>query len=302
MRMLDIFFVAFGLALVSIAHGRMDEVFCMNHQEECLTQVPDLLSKTFANKHIVMVGDSLTRYQYLSLVYTLQYQKLLSKAMMPNLVEENSWSNWPAFYEGTTSLLAPNEVCDCARPSTGYKYGYENRYYHDPKFNISVSYFFYISDFLQGRINPNEQSNKELTDRLPSRAEEPYHPEWHYLQEELDKFFNEQVATLRPKPDAVVLNYGKWEVALSNEVIARTVETVFNFTDVFVWKTTTSSGQVSEHDISYQRAQNTQWAAHDKVTVMDLTTWTASVGSEYRWDNFHIDNIASEVTPATSPP
>jgi len=71
-----------------------------------------------AHKTVVLVGDSLIRYQYLDLAYSLKYhgtQHILRNRSNP--LQEDTWiGGWPAFYNGTTSELQPEEIaCDCHR-------------------------------------------------------------------------------------------------------------------------------------------------------------------------------------------
>ena len=66
-------------------------------------QIPLVKSTTEAqiidamrNKQIIMIGDSLMRFQYLSLVYLLRHKRFVALTMDPNPSEEDSWlsSSW----------------------------------------------------------------------------------------------------------------------------------------------------------------------------------------------------------------
>jgi hypothetical protein len=92
------------------------------------------------NKRIVLIGDSITRYQYLSLVYALSTGHFLNMSLIPNPVVERSWPSWHDFYVGTHGMLQPFEYCDCFRGTGRLIQENENRYYFDNVRNISVVY------------------------------------------------------------------------------------------------------------------------------------------------------------------
>jgi hypothetical protein len=80
---------------------------------------------------VAFVGDSLTRYMYLSLAAYLRTDRWITKNDVPNIVEEKQFSGWNVFYNYTKNYFRPYEQCDCARP--GYSWNsIENRYFADP--------------------------------------------------------------------------------------------------------------------------------------------------------------------------
>ena len=82
------------------------------------------------NLHIAFAGDSLTRYQYISLVYYFKYGKWIDPKEVPNMTQEKHHDTWHKFYKFTKEKLHPEEQCDCFRPE-GHKMPLmtENRYY-----------------------------------------------------------------------------------------------------------------------------------------------------------------------------
>lgn len=84
--------------------------------------------------HVVFMGDSIARFQYLDLVFRLEYgaeaEAFLSAAVHNPLVSQ-SYENWTAFYEHTHAMLRGRETCDCYRhPSRWSKHMMmENRHY-----------------------------------------------------------------------------------------------------------------------------------------------------------------------------
>jgi len=91
---------------------------------------------------IVFLGDSTMRYQYLHLVHALRHGTENTYAGKRSIVSEKTWRtmrqrNWFAFFNGTTSPLAPHEWCSCYRGRSD-KQGYQQRYFHAN--NVSIIY------------------------------------------------------------------------------------------------------------------------------------------------------------------
>lgn len=102
----------------------------------------DLIDVEFArrivkeSRGIGLIGDSLSRYQYLNLVYFLETGSWSSDPALPNEAE-NRFSNWNEFYAVTNQRMGGHEVCDCFRDNRAITV--ENRYFdHD---GMQVKYF-----------------------------------------------------------------------------------------------------------------------------------------------------------------
>lgn len=68
------------------------------------------------NRTLVFIGDSLTRYQYLDLVYSLHFGNHdFARRNKQNPLSAPSFRTWLDFLNHTTSALRPNEACDCYR-------------------------------------------------------------------------------------------------------------------------------------------------------------------------------------------
>eukprot|EP01134_Creolimax_fragrantissima_P007108 CFRG7108T1 len=113
-----------------------------------------------ANKHVVLVGDSRIRYQYLATAYWLE-----NGVWPPDNIDENGrlsptkealWTmqgkTWKQFYQDTNGYLNGNEQCDCYRNSEVFDpvQVYENRYFHMKTYNISITYYEYFAT-MKGR-------------------------------------------------------------------------------------------------------------------------------------------------------
>jgi hypothetical protein len=81
---------------------------------------------------VAFVGDSLTRYMYLSLAAYLRRGRWVEENDVPNIVEEKQFSGWNHFYNYTKNYFRPYEQCDCYRPAKLFRMAIENRYFVDP--------------------------------------------------------------------------------------------------------------------------------------------------------------------------
>ena len=131
---------------VSAAVENLDVVTSVLLGDDPVTNFNEVLDKIDtnitvpSNLNIMMVGDSVTRYQYLSLVHFLQFGKWVDPTSVPNMVWEKTHPSWNDFYNYTNSLLEPFEQCDCFRNSASANVIFENRYFLQPSRNNSVSY------------------------------------------------------------------------------------------------------------------------------------------------------------------
>jgi len=101
-------------------------------------------------QHLVMIGDSLMRYQYIDLIYFIEFKKF--PEMFPNILRESDYFSvtsewiaglgaspadrgWTAFMLDLSRLFKGSERCDCYRSVT------ENRFYHNEELGVRVSFF-----------------------------------------------------------------------------------------------------------------------------------------------------------------
>jgi hypothetical protein len=107
----------------------------------------DQYMNCLSNKRIIIIGDSITRYQYLNLISFLHLGSWYSS--FPYLTREKDWKSWKDFYAGTTNRFGCTAVCDCLRVDslTGppkpidFKIQKENRFWFNSEFNVSINMF-----------------------------------------------------------------------------------------------------------------------------------------------------------------
>jgi len=87
-----------------------------------------------AGEHIVFMGDSVTRCQWLSLATSFRRGSELDPAEFPSSVNDKEWPDWKEFFNGTNNRLKSNGRCDCFR-SDALPFGskiVENRFFWLP--------------------------------------------------------------------------------------------------------------------------------------------------------------------------
>ena len=239
------------------------------------------------NLNIVMIGDSLMRYQYLSLAYFLRHGRWFDPTMkVNNLVEQPSFKNplhggstWKEFYLQSTRILYPNELCDCYHKSDFLRT--EHRYYLDPVYNNSIVYVqvFGHNNTIRGHVNaPFKQDHYD--ESLVNGRQTPFvwqEDTWHDL-------VRNYVARLDPKPDVAILNAGKWptDFATNKELGVLLKQSLDDAGIHALWRTNT-----------YSKMASTTKAILDIDEYMcDLlpcwnVSWTRRVPNDFYFDNNH---------------
>lgn len=237
-----------------------------------------ILSHQLDNQHIVMVGDSLTRYQYLSLVYLAHNEQFYSPAPgTRNILVETTFKSWDNFYSSTNEMFAPNEYCDCYRNSS-INLVYENRYYYNKNRNLSISYIQYFGDerALHGHWQPSDnETNHHL--HKPDHAFVPFH--WNYTQ--VDDAIANIAGKLQPRPSVLLLNAGHWlnhwdDQAHRQRVLNRTLPLF----DRVVWKTTNYR---RDHSLP---GFDEHCFGDERLECLSLA-WTKFLSKEDFWDTKH---------------
>jgi len=202
---------------------------------ELNASVPGHHTRQFDNQHIVFVGDSLLRYQYLSLTYMVHHGSFYPDDAYPNILMHTTFNDWISFYEGTNAVFGAHEDCDCFRDRNEVERIYENRYYFNKERNTSISYIQYFGDThpLHGHWSPAD--NESNHDHRPLDHEfQPYR--WQYS---IADALTNIAAKLEPKPSVLLLNAGHWPNSWGEESHRQSVLTLaLSLFDRVIWKTT----------------------------------------------------------------
>ena len=179
--------------------------------------------------NIVIIGDSVSRYAYLSLVYFLRWGRWFEPTLeRSNLVNELSFhslfhkNTFGEFFFQTSRMIQPYELCDCYKhhffeemgPDATDKTTFENRYYHDPTLNNTVTFLhaYGHQEKMHGRVNANEAYNFSKWDwHREEKLLVKY--QWSKAEWEFDDWgevVTEYIATLESKPE-----YGKYYLSMT---------------------------------------------------------------------------------------
>jgi hypothetical protein len=168
--------------------------------------------------NLLIIGNATAHYNYLSLAYYLRWGRWFDPGLeKSNLVNDESFDNpfhgqlFGEFHYQTNVLLEPYELCDCHKSTKRVHLRsaiYENRYYHDPRHNNTVTYIHAFGDELRmaGRLKPEDLytdrwswSNKENGLMNPGFDQ----PKWQY--ESWAELITEYAAKIDPKWRPVAL-------------------------------------------------------------------------------------------------
>jgi hypothetical protein len=142
----------------------------------------DMAPIRLQNLRLVFMGDSVMRYQYLSLVYFLRYGRWYDTDVAPhvnNLMNAHSFhhpfhpnEDWNEFFLQSNRLLYPMEVCDCLRGgSSEHDLLLERRYFYDDRYNNMVVYInmngneTHPGRGFYGRLHPEQVFGPEFSER-----------------------------------------------------------------------------------------------------------------------------------------
>lgn len=160
------------------------------------------------NLRLVFIGDSVTRYQYLSLAYFLRYGRWFDTSIeYNNLVNSHSFhhplhvqEDWNEFFLQSTRMLDPLEICDCLR-NFDNTVVLERRYFYDQTNNNMMVYL---------NMNGNETDKRGFYGRL--KAESIFGP--HFYQT-VGLTFGISKRTNR---SAIQWHYKDWNNVVANHV------------------------------------------------------------------------------------
>jgi hypothetical protein len=244
--------------------------------------------------HLVMMGDSVTRYQCISLMHYLHTGSWINDSFS----EKNSllWiKTFPSYnhhYQYAAQYFGTALQCDCYRtfdPQIIMSNVFDNWYWHDTCRNNSLSCIAQYGKYpLGGHWLPSQISDGTIHLQTNySIHPMPLPPVWQYNWSDTIRY---HVAKLRPHPQYVVINSGLWgSHQLKNRFIFRTIQQALHDNHMIgIYKTTTKL----RHDTS------TQLKAHDKIgcALMDHcldVSWTGTLtnASDYMDDRHFPSHI-----------
>ncbi|KAJ3132684.1 hypothetical protein HDU90_006736 [Geranomyces variabilis] len=134
---------------------------------------------------VYFIGDSVTRYQYMELVYYLETGFVSSTSNHRTLIDglhdptnEHTYESWTEFYRSTTDFAQGRLTCDCHRiEKSPLEEIIENRVYTNGK--VKLVYAQYFKDIgvcsvrgrTQGLRHPHPSSTPDWCYKLPAYVE-----------------------------------------------------------------------------------------------------------------------------------
>ena len=265
-----------------------------------------LLQPVPTNINIAIIGDSISRYSYLSLIYFLRWGRWFEPTLeKSNLMCEVSFKSpfhdnqLAEFFFQSGRQVQPYELCDCYKQTdeddADHLKHIENRFYHDPKLNNTVTFLHAYGHqlALHGRIKPNEAHDRSKWDFINQQngllQHEYKEPIWKY--DDWADVVTEYLAKLQPKPDYVIVNAGQFENEFGN-ANSKSKEVSKKFANALkqlgikasVWKTTTY--QKGGEGFNKQQELTDMYMCELLGNCLDLS-WTKSVVDFLYWDDRH---------------
>ena len=236
---------------------------------------------------LLFIGDSISRYHYISFTHFLRHGEWLDPASDPNPVNEKSYEDWQTFYESTSG---ENEYCDCHRVGSSFETAVENRYFYEPTRDNYVVYIQCLMD-MHGREDPSLITIDRILHSNYSFHWDPKHQGWAWQYTDWADAITQHVAKLDLKPDYVLFNAGIWPNDMFNPATQKRLATALKEAGIQgIWRTTSfpaqSSGQTnSVKQIREERVSN--GLREHKCQVLNVS-WTKYLGQNNFWDRFHM--------------
>lgn len=261
---------------------------------------------------LVMIGDSLTRYTYLSLVYFLKWGSWYEpQRTTPHLVQSSSFDNlwhnqtWGEHSWQTNRMLYPLELCDCYRKLPGrlqVNKVVNNRYFYDPELDNFVVYLDAKGHkgSLHGRIAASNVSSLLKQQFTLQQSGQLLSPPFDYLKRPFawvytswSEAIDEYVNHLSPRPTHVVLNAGLWpNNFLYQPNLVDDIIKALSPATKGIWKTT-SYGKGGT--VLYPSIPETDQTMCSKLNDCWNLSWTKRVADRWYWDDKHFYEPAYRV-------
>ncbi len=246
------------------------------------------LRRLLHGQHLIIMGDSLSRFLYVSLIYALKYNRFNSDTTVPNLVKQVEWGSWYNYYLNSSKVLEP-ELCDCYR---GPEDNYENRYSYDHTNNFNISFF---QDWARGGSIKGHwlKHGDNDTSRMPYNYSVPI----VWRKDDIIDFFNDVVPQLSIKPSILLFNAGIW-LPLDNtqyfapDHINKIVSSALRVVPRLIYRTTTCP---MSHNANFKQNPNLTYLYKSREDLMCSTpgvecfnvSWTRCVKKSSYTEEFH---------------
>lgn len=174
------------------------------------TKITTLDPAVPSNLRIAFMGDSVTRYQYVSLAHYLRTSTWIQDEDRPNVLTNTGLDGWQDFYNHSRNLIQDN--CNCYRGpgKINLQKSYENRYFADTLNNNFLTFIRKMGKAeTHGHWDPETVFSRDQPsmDVQQSNTSAPF--QWRHSS--WSNSIREHVAKLEPKPELLVFNAGLWK-------------------------------------------------------------------------------------------
>jgi hypothetical protein len=265
---------------------------------------------------LLIAGDSVSRYQYLSLIYYLRHGVFwlddTHKTINKSIVCEREFENWPSFFQETNMAVQPYEWCDCYRDNN-FQHLIEARYYHDPEYDNYVYFWPKFGNFsFKGRWLPEDLQLSDVDGDLNGYERNPVQsfynisnhitnlehfvePTWRFSSWENLGDYIAKLGTARPTH--VLINSGLWGMQdwsirnfeIQDKLLQRLRQPDLNITVIYKITTQKNAGALSNVH-KWKSRKNVEEYEKRLCAMADHcfdTTWTAILPQRHYWDSLH---------------
>jgi hypothetical protein len=262
------------------------------------TNANNINSSLIQNLSMSFVGDSLTRYQYLSFVHYLQTGRWIENDDVPNIIHGTGGMSWGQSYLYAQKLWNNTENCDCHRPDGHYRMVKrlhvisENRYYRHIESNNHISLIQKMGNSeAHGHWDPSQVYNSQHAVNITSPDVQGKAFSWRFDNWQDIVIFH--LAKLDPKPKIVLFNAGMWPHDLGNVSNVHAIRRALDEHDmVGIYKTTTkgktdNSTSIDPYEIKaceiLHYCLDMSWTGtlSNSSDYVDLKHFTASVNRRF---------------------
>ena len=235
---------------------------------------------------MVICGDSMSRFQYLSLVHFLKFGTWAEYGSA-RVEMHNTTRSWNEWFRYTNQQLQPYEQCDCYRNWSGtflWNQHVENRYFADPSHDNYVTFLTKFGGYpSHGRWNVSTiYQNHTMT-----FEKQPF--VWSYGTWEA--LIRQYVSQMSPRPQYFVFNSGFWgKHQLNKAAVIRALRQALEDNNMIgIYRTTTYRRDENHNLAEFQFHSRRK---HDRKVCQWMhyclnVSWTVDVPEEEYVDTLH---------------
>jgi len=258
--------------------------------------VSALAGNVLREKHLVFIGDSAMRYQYLNLAYHVAHGRgppellegVLKRPRGVNDTGAGQTDTSAVWYALTNELFGGrnvSEVCDCCRDGSA---SFENRYF-SAAHQIAITFIQWLgNDTLRGHWSAAKQGLQKPA-MWPGRCVLPV--TWSLPADDPATLLRDVVLPLYPEPTHVIMSRHEGG-SLAPDKFEELATFAATLTPRFIWKTRTEALQQSEEDKLLEAERECTSARRHGWKCLDVYR-IRSAFAHLHWDAVHVRETAN---------